>query len=42
MQALELSRDPRQEEIEVKLVREKNTSRSKGGRPMSSILLRGG
>ena len=41
-QASELHRDPRQDEVEEELVREKNTLRSQGGRPMSSTLSRGG
>ena len=42
MQASELNRDPRQDEVELELVRDKNTSRLRGGRPMSSNLSRGG
>lgn len=42
MQASELNRDPRQEEVEVEFVHDKNTSRSKGSWPMSSNLSRGG
>lgn len=41
-QASELHRDPRQDEVEEELVREKNSLRSQGGRPMSSTLSRGG
>ena len=42
MQASELNIDPHQDRIEVKLVRDKNTSRSKGGRPTSSTMSKGG
>jgi len=42
VQASELNRDPRQDEVEVELVRDKNTSRSRGGRPTSSNLSKGG
>ena len=39
--ASQLYRDPRQDEVEVELVRDKNTSRSKGGRSMSSTMSKG-
>ena len=38
MQTSQLHKDPCQYEIEVESFREKNTSRSKGGRPISSIM----
>ena len=40
MQTFDLNKDPRQDEIEVELARDKNTSKSKGGRPMSSNMSR--
>lgn len=42
LQASELNRDPRQDEVEVELISNKNTSKSRGGRPMSSNMSRGG
>ena len=42
LQASELNRDPRQDEVEDELVRDKNTSKSKGGRPNTSNMSRGG
>lgn len=41
MQVSELHRNPRQDEIEEELIRDNNTSRSKGGRPISSTLSKG-
>ena len=42
VQASCLKRIPRQKQIEVELERPKNTSRSRGGHPASSTLLKGG
>ncbi len=42
LQASELNRDPRQDEVEEELVMDKNTSKSRGGRPLSSNLSKGG
>ena len=42
MQASELNRDPRQDEIEVELIKDNNTSRSKGGSPTPSTMSREG
>jgi hypothetical protein len=41
VQASKLHRDPLQDEIEEELIRDKNTSLSKGGRPISSTLSKG-
>ena len=40
LQTTERNRDPRQDEVEVELVRDMNTSKSKGGQPMSSNMSR--
>lgn len=42
MQAYELNKDPRQDKIEVDLVKDKNTSCLKGGRPLSETILKEG
>ncbi len=42
LQASESNRDPRHDEVEEELVMDKNTSKSRGGRPLSSNLSKGG